>query len=77
MKYGRIDVSGPDECPEEGRLPGERFLAVIYFSLLRLFFLMIRETRSRYLLGAHRVKTPLLCNTHKPHRRGVHYVSPV
>ncbi|NP_001234631.2 thylakoid-bound ascorbate peroxidase 6 [Solanum lycopersicum] len=21
MKYGRIDVSGPDECPEEGRLP--------------------------------------------------------
>ncbi|GMH00709.1 hypothetical protein Nepgr_002548 [Nepenthes gracilis] len=21
MKYGRVDVSGPDECPEEGRLP--------------------------------------------------------
>ncbi|RZC54410.1 hypothetical protein C5167_013265 [Papaver somniferum] len=23
MKYGRVDVSVPDECPEEGRLPGE------------------------------------------------------
>ncbi|MBA0720929.1 hypothetical protein Golax_008524, partial [Gossypium laxum] len=22
MKYGRVDVSGPNECPEEGRLPG-------------------------------------------------------
>ncbi|KAI9072792.1 hypothetical protein K1719_045234 [Acacia pycnantha] len=22
MKYGRLDVSGPDQCPEEGRLPG-------------------------------------------------------
>ncbi|KAI9079882.1 hypothetical protein K1719_038128 [Acacia pycnantha] len=21
MKYGRLDVSGPDQCPEEGRLP--------------------------------------------------------
>ncbi|KAM7514832.1 hypothetical protein LguiA_004415 [Lonicera macranthoides] len=21
MKYGRVDVSGPDQCPEEGRLP--------------------------------------------------------
>ncbi|KAG4147687.1 hypothetical protein ERO13_D05G238400v2 [Gossypium hirsutum] len=21
MKYGRVDVSGPNECPEEGRLP--------------------------------------------------------
>ncbi|XP_010538991.1 PREDICTED: L-ascorbate peroxidase S, chloroplastic/mitochondrial isoform X2 [Tarenaya hassleriana] len=21
MKYGRVDVSGPEECPEEGRLP--------------------------------------------------------
>ncbi|MBA0597365.1 hypothetical protein Gorai_007172, partial [Gossypium raimondii] len=23
MKYGRVDVSGPNECPEEGRLPGK------------------------------------------------------
>ncbi|MBA0838706.1 hypothetical protein Goarm_004503, partial [Gossypium armourianum] len=23
MKYGRVDVSGPSECPEEGRLPGK------------------------------------------------------
>lgn len=23
MRYGRVDVSGPEECPEEGRLPGE------------------------------------------------------
>jgi len=22
MKYGRVDVSAPEECPEEGRLPG-------------------------------------------------------
>lgn len=22
MKYGRVDVSTPDQCPEEGRLPG-------------------------------------------------------
>jgi len=22
MKYGRVDVSGPEQCPEEGRLPG-------------------------------------------------------
>lgn len=22
MKYGRVDVAGPEQCPEEGRLPG-------------------------------------------------------
>jgi L-ascorbate peroxidase len=22
MKYGRVDVTGPDECPPEGNLPG-------------------------------------------------------
>lgn len=22
MKYGRVDVSGPEQCPEEGKLPG-------------------------------------------------------
>ncbi|KAG6478162.1 hypothetical protein ZIOFF_061594 [Zingiber officinale] len=22
MKYGRVDVSGPEQCPDEGRLPG-------------------------------------------------------
>lgn len=42
MKYGRVDVSGPDECPEEGRLPGERFLAAIHISLVhRDFFLQL------------------------------------
>uniref|UniRef100_A0A0V0IB49 Putative ovule protein n=1 Tax=Solanum chacoense TaxID=4108 RepID=A0A0V0IB49_SOLCH len=30
---------------------------------LRIFFFMTRETRSRYPLGAHKVKTPLLCNS--------------
>lgn len=24
MKYGRVDTSSPDECPEEGRLPGNQ-----------------------------------------------------
>ena len=23
MKYGRIDISGPEQCPEAGRLPGK------------------------------------------------------
>jgi len=23
MKYGRVDASGPEDCPEEGRLPGK------------------------------------------------------
>ena len=23
MKYGRVDASGPEQCPEEGRLPGK------------------------------------------------------
>lgn len=23
MKYGRVDVSGSEQCPEEGRLPGK------------------------------------------------------
>ncbi|MCI04768.1 ascorbate peroxidase, partial [Trifolium medium] len=23
MKYGRVDVTGPEQCPEEGRLPGK------------------------------------------------------
>jgi hypothetical protein len=26
MKYGRVDVTGPAECPEEGRLPGKRII---------------------------------------------------
>jgi hypothetical protein len=26
MKYGRVDVTGPTECPEEGRLPGKRIM---------------------------------------------------
>ncbi|WMV24733.1 hypothetical protein MTR67_018118 [Solanum verrucosum] len=30
------------------------------------FFFMTRETRSRYPLGAHRVKPPLLCNSSQP-----------
>lgn len=41
MKYGRVDVSAPEECPEEGRLPGERFLAVIYFSFVHHDFLQL------------------------------------
>ena len=23
IKYGRVDVSEPEQCPEEGRLPGK------------------------------------------------------
>ena len=39
MKYGRVDVSVPDECPEEGRLPGkyyqfESFLVINVFHKL-------------------------------------------
>jgi hypothetical protein len=22
MKYGRVDVTGPEQCPPEGKLPG-------------------------------------------------------
>ena len=29
MKYGRVDVSGPDQCPEEGRLPGTINLTLV------------------------------------------------
>ena len=31
MKYGRVDVSEPEQCPEEGRLPGK--LTVIKWSM--------------------------------------------
>ena len=27
MKYGRVDVSGPEQCPEEGRLPGNNHIS--------------------------------------------------
>lgn len=29
MKYGRVDASGPDQSPEEGRLPGMSSLAYL------------------------------------------------
>ncbi|CDP10929.1 unnamed protein product [Coffea canephora] len=28
MKYGRVDVSGPEQCPEEGRLPGKMSVSI-------------------------------------------------
>lgn len=36
MKYGRVDVSAPNECPEEGRLPGKRLIFMALASSLRL-----------------------------------------
>lgn len=34
MKYGRVDVSGPEQCPEEGRLPGKYTFDVYRFGLV-------------------------------------------
>lgn len=38
MKYGRVDTSGPHECPEEGRLPGKSTLS--FMDVLRLHHYM-------------------------------------
>lgn len=32
MKYGRVDVSGPTDCPEEGRLPGKNPFIILVTS---------------------------------------------
>ena len=34
MKYGRVDVTAPEQCPEEGRLPGKehRICWYLYFA---------------------------------------------
>lgn len=41
MKYGRVDASGPEDCPEEGRLPGKvsSFTGVFGCFLVILFVL--------------------------------------
>ena len=31
MRYGREDVSGPEQCPDEGRLPGEIAMQIFQF----------------------------------------------
>lgn len=37
MKYGRVDVSGPEQCPEEGRLPG-KYTFDVYRIWLGIFY---------------------------------------
>ncbi|KAJ0025908.1 hypothetical protein Pint_08147 [Pistacia integerrima] len=44
MKYGRVDVSGPDQCPEEGRLPGVKCTCP---SMVYIFFLVCLEPYDR------------------------------
>lgn len=34
MKYGRVDASGPEQCPEEGRLPGMSAVGHLLFIYL-------------------------------------------
>lgn len=43
MKYGRVDTSGPHECPEEGRLPG-------ISTLIYGCFLWLRHIISKFIL---------------------------
>ncbi|KAG6475348.1 hypothetical protein ZIOFF_064566 [Zingiber officinale] len=45
MKYGRVDVSGPEQCPDEGRLPGSDGLA----SLLSLRMAGIASLMARHV----------------------------
>lgn len=33
MKYGRVDVTEPEQCPPEGRLPGQCFQCVLHSML--------------------------------------------
>ena len=33
MKYGRVDVTGPEQCPEEGRLPGKKLSLYVFDAL--------------------------------------------
>lgn len=42
MNYGRVDASGPEQCPEEGRLPGISavgHLLFIYMSTIQILIL--------------------------------------
>ena len=43
MKYGRVDVSGPEQCPEEGRLPGKLY---IFHGVFRSNFYDILPTQT-------------------------------
>jgi hypothetical protein len=38
MKYGRVDVTGPEQCPEEGRLPGKTHISSWSNIVNRAFF---------------------------------------
>lgn len=45
MRYGRIDVSGPEQCPEEGRLPGRltmHSLGVVWKKTFSFSFLQVQ-----------------------------------
>ncbi|PWA61783.1 hypothetical protein CTI12_AA368000 [Artemisia annua] len=59
MKYGRVDVSGPEQCPEEGRLPDFTavFLHFPLVSVMHVFscaFIIAYELRSQHVrLGWH------------------------
>ena len=54
MKYGRVDVTGPEQCPEEGRLPGKvhRICWCLYFAkrMIQLVNLMQLKPLWFYLL---------------------------
>lgn len=37
MKYGRLDVTGPEQSPEEGRLPGEKVEMHTFYIFYQVF----------------------------------------
>jgi hypothetical protein len=39
MKYGRVDVTGPEQCPPEGKLPGKKFEIRVHSTFQLVAFL--------------------------------------
>lgn len=53
MKYGRVDASGPEDCPEEGRLPGKVSLFTVFVDvrwLLRFIKVLLNYRYHMFVL---------------------------
>lgn len=48
MKYGRVDVSAPEQCPEEGRLPGKTTIPNLQLKKRNVCSLPSRSTSAWY-----------------------------
>lgn len=55
MKYGRVDASGPEDCPEEGRLPGKWHLRLLCLCVCSLVTSLYQSFTNHNLLSYHSI----------------------